>query len=60
MVEHVAVVRPGPHIDLVAGDRVLGGIGHQVEEELPEALAVAAHRGQRVAYVGCDLHLVVA
>ena len=32
--EHVAVLRPGPHLDLVAGNRVLGGVRHEVEEEL--------------------------
>jgi hypothetical protein len=52
------VLRGGPHIDRVARHRVLRRVRKEIEEELTQAVAVAAHRRQRLDDVGGDRDLV--
>src|SRR5919106_4969404 len=55
----VAVLARRGHLDLVAGDGVLGRVREQVDEQLPQPLAVAPHGRQR-AQLRRDADLVVA
>jgi len=57
--EDRALIRGGgTHLDLVSRDRVLGGVRQEVDEQLAEPVAVAAHDRQRLDHARRHRNLV--
>ena len=54
-----AVFGDRPHLDLVARHRVFGRVRKEIEHQLPDALPVGAHGGQRLVHLCLYRHLVV-